>query len=297
MTLIMDISTMKSRWGFRGLLGVTVVGALTFLGGRPAQAQEPTMNVHLQLQRIRCIDEGDGIGSAEPYFWAVFFKIDGEHAYVDNNYKLQGTASVITTLGDHGDLPNHDVDAGEVVSIPAAAGGEYSTTLQPLPLRQPVLNTTNTAAAVGCIVVLMEEDNTPDSAVANGHVALNHAVEDELNRLIPTLSIAKRAPTDDDIKAMKDRIATAVKKAIRDKVSVADWLLGGGNMDDEIGSEVFLFSTDDLDKAGAAGLPIEKQWKNEGNWILQGHMSATRVRRRFPPIRPNIGNANQVQRP
>ncbi|BCM94470.1 hypothetical protein IAD21_06377 [Abditibacteriota bacterium] len=290
----MKTSTAKSFRSVGFQLGFAAVAALTVVGMRPASAQEPTLDVHLQLQRIRCIDEGDGIGSAEPYFWAVFFKIDGERAYVNPSLNLQGTASVITTLGDHGDLPNHDVDPGEVISIPAAAGGEYTTRLQPLPLRQPIAGMTNTAAAMGCIVVLMEEDNTPGSAVAQGHVALNHAVEDELNSLIPTLGFAKRAPTDEDIKAMKDRIGAAVKKAIKDKVTVADWLIGGGNMDDQIGSDVFLFSTDDLNKAGTAGLAIEKQWNNEGKWKLEGHISAKRIPRRI--IRPPFGaNATTIK--
>ncbi|HEX8236071.1 MAG TPA: hypothetical protein VF600_08960 [Abditibacteriaceae bacterium] len=251
-------------------------------------AQEPTLEVRLQLQRLRCIDEGDGIGSAEPYLWAVFFKIDGTHAFVDAAFHLQGTATAINTLGNHGNLPNHDVDPGEVISIPAAAGGDHHTRLFPIPLRQPVGNMRNVPAAMGCIVVLMEEDNTPGVAVERGHNALDRAVEDELNRLIPTLGIAKRTPTELEIQQMKDRIGAAVRKAVRDKVTIADWLLGGGNMDDQIGSEVFLFSTTDLANIGTTGLPLVKRWNSEGKWQLEGLITATRVSRFSDNVAPRF---------
>ncbi|RYX81871.1 hypothetical protein EON83_22210 [bacterium] len=262
--------------GFLGAFGLGLTLA------QPASAQEPTLDVRMQLQRIKCIDEGDGIGSAEPYLWAVFFKIDGEKCVVNSAFQLDGRAQIKTTFGNHENLPNHDVDDGEVINIPASLGADYRTRLVPLPLSQPIAGMTNTAAAMGCIVVLMEEDNTPNSAVASGHLALNHAVEEELNRLIPTLGIAKRSPTEQDIKDMKSRIGAAVKKAIKDKVTVGSWLLGAGNMDDQIGSEVFLFSTSDLKNVGTAGIPIEKQWNNEGKWKLEGNISVTPARRIVP---------------
>jgi hypothetical protein len=35
------------------------------------------LRVWMKLDNIRCYDEGDGWGDAEPYLWTVFFKIDG----------------------------------------------------------------------------------------------------------------------------------------------------------------------------------------------------------------------------
>lgn len=274
-----QIKSCRSIGAMLGLLGACGLGLAL---AQPASAQEQTLDVRLQLQRIKCIDEGDGIGSAEPYLWAVFFKIDGEKCFVNSAFQLEGQAQIKPTYGNHENLPNHDVDAGEVINIPSSLGADYRTRLVPLPLNQPIGSMTNTAAAMGCIVVLMEEDNTPNSAVANGHLALNRAVEDELNRLIPTLGIAKRSPTEQDIKDMKKRIGDAVKKAIKDKVTVGSWLLGAGNMDDQIGSEVFLFSPGDLKNIGAAGIPIEKQWNNEGKWKLEGNISAMPIRRIVP---------------
>ena len=76
-----------------------------------------TLDVHLKMNNLHCYDEGDGPGSAEPYLWTVFFKIDGDTAVVNTSFTLQGSATVVGTPGNHGDLPNHDVDPGENVAI------------------------------------------------------------------------------------------------------------------------------------------------------------------------------------
>lgn len=235
-----------------------------------------SIDVRLKLNNLHCFDEGDGIGSAEPYLWTVFFKIDGDTAQVNPSLALQGTATVVATPGNHGDLPNHDVDPGENVPIPAILG-EFNTRLKPIPLQQPIGNFKEVGGVVGAITVLMEEDNTPGSAIAKGHAALNKAVQESLNALIPTLNFAHQEPTEAEIEALKKKIGDAVIKAIKDDVSIWDWLGGFGNMDDQIGSEVFRFSHQQLEQAGSGGLEIRKRFKNEGDWEIQGRVTASPV--------------------
>jgi len=231
------------------------------------------LDVNLKLNNLHCYDEGDGIGSAEPYLWTVFFKIDGDTAVVNPSLALQGTATVVGTPGNHGDLPNHDVDPGENVPIPAAIG-EFKTRLKPIPLQTPIGDFKEVGGVMGAITVLMEEDNTPNSAIAKGHVALDKAVQDSLNALIPTLNFGHQEPTDAEIEAMKKTIGDAVSKAIADDVSVWDWLGGLGNMDDQIGAEVFRFSHTQLEAQGVSGIGIQKRFNNEGDWELQGRVTA-----------------------
>src|SRR5262245_39997389 len=178
------------------------------------------LDVKLRLEDVHCFDEGDGPGSAEPYLWTVFFKIDGDTTFVNPLFTLQGTATVVGTRGNHGDLPNHDVDAGESVLIPAALG-EFATTLKPIPL-QPTTpdGTTEVGGVLGVVTVLLEQDNTPNSAIAKGHRALNQAVRDALNELIPTLNFAHREPTPEEIEAMKKQIGDKVDDTISDNVSI-----------------------------------------------------------------------------
>lgn len=91
------------------------------------------LQTYVSLDRIHCYDEGDGIGSAEPYLWTVFSKVDGDTVVLGDDLFLHGTATVVTTPGSHGNLGDSGVDGGDTVAIPAAIG-ECQTTLKPIPV-------------------------------------------------------------------------------------------------------------------------------------------------------------------
>jgi hypothetical protein len=235
-----------------------------------------TLDVKLRLTNLHCFEEGDSVGSAEPFLWTVFFKIDGDTTVVNDRNALQGTATVVGTPGNHRNLPNHDVDPGEDVAIPAVIG-EFATRLRPIPLVVPIGETTEVGGAVGVITVLMEQDNTSNSAVAAGHRVLDRAVRDALNALIPTLNAGNQEVSEEQIEEMKERIGSAVKAAIEDQVSAGEWLRGFGNMDDEIGSEVFRFSHTELAERGIGGIPFQRRFRNHGDWELSGRIVARPV--------------------
>jgi hypothetical protein len=232
-----------------------------------------TLDANLALKSLYCHDEGDGAGSAEPYLWTVFFKIDGDTTVVDAAFTLQGAATVATTPGNRRNLPNRSVDGGESVPIPAVLG-EFGTHLKPIPLQQPAGEFTEVGGVMGVIAVLMEQDNTPASAIARGHDALNQTVQDSLNALIPSLTIGHEEPTDEEIEAITRRVGDAVVKAVADGVSIWDWMGGAGNMDDRIGSEVFRFSHSELEARGASGIAIQKRFRSQGDWELLGRVTA-----------------------
>ena len=241
------------------------------------------LNVELKLERIRCHDEGDGPGSAEPYLWVVYFKVDGETLVVNsdgpNPAFLQGPPTVVPTPGNHGNLGVNDVDEGDEFPVPAIIG-EYRTVMKPIPLTTPLAAITEVGGMVGCLVVLMEEDNTPASAIARGHEALDSAVRDRLAEFLGTLSISKQEPTDEDIAALSDQIGDAVQSAIGDGVSVLQWIGALGTMDAQVGSAVFRFSHSGLESSGGAPIPFSHRWDNEGDWELFGHIRATAIPRR-----------------
>lgn len=241
------------------------------------------LNVEMKLERIRCHDEGDGPGSAEPYLWVVYFKVDGETIVVNtdgpNPAFLQGPPTIVPTPGNHGNLGVNDVDEGDEFPVPAIIG-EYRTVMKPIPLTTPILGKTEVGGMIGCLVVLMEEDGTPATAIARGHEALDRSVRDKLSEFIGTLSITKQEPTDEDIAALSDQIGEAVKGAIGDGVSVLQWIGAFGNMDDQVGSAVFRFSHGGLEAAGGAAIPFGRRWDNEGDWEIFGHIKATPIPRR-----------------
>lgn len=232
-----------------------------------------TLDTAVKLSSLYCHDEGDGAGSAEPYLWTVFFKIDGDTTVVDAALRLQGTATVVTTPGDRRNLPERSVDAGEGVPIPPVLG-EFGTHVKPIPLQLPVNNVDAVGGIVGAIVILMEQDQTPASAIARGHDALNQTVRDSLNGLIPTLRFGHETPSPEEIEAIKKHIADTVTKAVGDNVSIWDWMGGAGNMDDRIGSEVFRFSHRELEAHGPSGIRINARFRHHGDWELLGQVTA-----------------------
>jgi hypothetical protein len=241
------------------------------------------LNIEMKIERVRCFDEGDGPGNAEPYLWTVFFKADGETLVVNSDGPaapfVQGPPVVVGTPGNHGNLGTGSVDEGDTVTVPAIIG-EYRTVMKPIPLTTPILGTSEVGGVVGCIAVLMEEDDTPASAIQRGHEALDRNVREKLAGLLATLSISNPSPTDEDIAALSDQIGDAVKSAIGDGVSVIDWIVAFGNMDDQIGSGVFRFSHNQLETSGGAPIPFSRRWRNEGDWELSGYIKATPIRRR-----------------
>lgn len=240
------------------------------------------LNIEFKLDRIHCHDEGDGPGNAEPYLWTVFFKVDGDTLVVNSDGPiapfLQGAPTVIGTPGNHGNLGTTDVDEGDDVGIPAIIG-EYRTIMKPIPLTTPILGLSEVGGMIGCILVLMEEDNTSNSAIALGHEALDRTVRDKLAEVLGTLSISKSEPSDEDIAALTDQIGSAVESAIGHGVSVFDWIAGFGNMDDQVGSALFKFSHKQLEESGGASIPFSRRWDSEGDWELFGHIKATPIRR------------------
>lgn len=229
------------------------------------------LKVRLRLQNVHCFDEGDGAGNAEPYLWTVFFKIDGDTVVVDRNFTLQGRATVVTTSGDHGDLATN-VDAGDELPVSKQLG-EFRTFLQPIPIENFIETVGGT---IGCIAVLLEEDNTPLDAIAQGHRALNGALQRELDNLIPTLSIQKKDVLPEEVEAIKARIGEAVLRAVTAEVSVWEWLGGGGNMDDTLGAAIFQFSHSDLQESSPTGRRFSERMSKNDN-LLARHLTALAV--------------------
>jgi len=228
------------------------------------------LDTWIQLDRIHCYDEGDGWGSAEPYLWPVFFKIDGDTVLLTEALVLSGTATVVGTYGSHGNLGNTDVDEGEDLPIPEALGS-WQTLLKPIPSLSPLRE--DVAGVAGVIAVLMEEDNVSDSGAVAGYNALVNAIRSGLNKVIGTLGFAKQEVTDEDIAAIKSAAESAVKDAIKSNQGFFSNLWSWLNADDQIGSEVFRWDHDTL--AVGDVINFSKRWGSNGDWKIYGHANAS----------------------
>lgn len=218
------------------------------------------------------------------YLWTVFFKIDGDTVFVDENLMVQGKATVVGTQGNHGDLPGSNTRHNINIPIPSAIG-EFRTVLTPIPIRR--LGTTF-PGTVGCITILLLQRDTPAGAVAKGHKALNSSLQHELDALISTLGPGTMA-TDADVKAIQDRIETAVGNSIKDALSSWDKILTFLNyktQDSVLFTANYRFSQDQLIASPPAGIPLRSGYTRpqEGGtpipnqqivtWTLNGKLIA-----------------------
>ncbi len=232
-----------------------------------------TLNVQFDLTHIKCHDEGDGWGSAEPYLWTVFFLADGSTISVNSGLTLSGQATLHFTPGSHGNLPNDDVDAGETVPIPAAIG-EWQTLMKPIPVPPPFDTTQpDVGGVVGVVCVLMEEDNVSDDGAAAGHTALNNAVRAAVNEIVATRTLTNQEVTEGELAEFEASIQDAVSSAVQNEQNFFENLWSWINPDDTIGFQVFLFTHDDLTSKGT--IAFSRRWNNEGDWEIFGNVTGT----------------------
>ena len=227
--------------------------------------------VRIKLDTIHCYDEGDGIGSAEPYLWTVFFKLDGDTVRVVTG-QLTGTATVVSTPGQRSNLGVSSVNGGDDVAIPDNLG-LFQTVLTPIPIFDSASDTVpsgNTDGVIGCAIILQEQDSTLASAIAAGHAALTVALQAQLDHLITTLNAFHTSPSPDDIKNMVTTVGDAVTNAVSDAEGGWSWIGALGNMDDTIGTKAVYVSQSDICKALLKGIPIFEDWPNEGHWTISG---------------------------
>lgn len=231
------------------------------------------IKVNLELDRIHCHDEGDGWGSAEPYLWTVFFKVDGNTVAVTESLTLSGTPTMHFTPGSHGNLGATDVDEGDDITIPAAIG-EWETYLKPIPAPASLSALfEDLGGVVGVVAVLMEEDNVSDAGAAAGHTALNNAVRDAIQQIINTRSISNQDVTEAEINGFTTSIQNQVKNAIVNQQNFFENLWSALNPDDTIGVKVWLWSHDDIKDGGVFN--FSHRWKSEGDWEIFGHLNST----------------------
>ena len=261
-----------------------------------------SLDVSISLDRIHCIDEGDGPGNAEPYLWVLFFKIDGDTVIFGENESLQGMVTVNRRNGGHGNLladlklpPNFpfgweiSVDAGDDVSIPTSLG-KWDTTLIPIPiidskkqLIKDLKDWEDFPGIIGVVCVLMEEDQLPNSAAVAGYNAFCSTFEAKMNERINSLTLLKlggmETPDGQEEeanfnKAVKEAIYEAVESSIEDNLNAIEaiwnWVAGP---DQALGSGAFSFTHDRF--AVSKQIFFEDQWKEgvsvfdpfDDNWI------------------------------
>jgi hypothetical protein len=234
---------------------------------------------------IACIDEADGAGSAEPYLWPVFFKIDGD-TYAVDSVGLIGFPKIIKTNGAHGNLGTKSVGAGNTVRVPEAIGTQ-TITLKPIPINNPSLKPIvgdDLPGIAGVVAILMEEDNWPDDFATTGYDALVDAVHLTVLKVTESLQFATSVPTQAEINQAIAKVKESAKKMIKgallEHMSGAQivYFGGAGDNDDTIGTEVWTINQDDFFNTKDGSLKVnpiifQRRWDNKesegnGDWVM-----------------------------
>ncbi len=237
----------------------------------------------IKLDRIACYDENDGSGTAEPYLWPVFFKIDGS-SYAVTTSGFIGSPTIIPTFGTHGNLGTRDVDAGNNVTIPAALG-EFRTLLQPIPVldsfRTGILGSDTIPGLAGVVYILMEEDGWSNSLATEGYSAMIEAIQLAITQVTDGFRNALSQPTKDQIERAMANVKGTAARMIRDHIISfmgvdSIWYATFGDNDDQIGANVNLVDNDAIERDLA--INFNHRWDEQGSWEIFGSFSCVRRR-------------------
>jgi hypothetical protein len=112
--------------------------------------------VTFRLNQLRCIVESDAHGGSEPYLWVTYFIVDGR------NIAQPEPVATLTPVYDafRREFPDNVRD-GQVINVPPFIAN-FSAQVDPGPLNFMM---------VGCVVLLLEEDESPDKAMRAGRNA------------------------------------------------------------------------------------------------------------------------------
>jgi hypothetical protein len=231
----------------------------------------------IDLRNLRCHkqdDHGNSNDPSEPYMWVVFFKIDGDTVVFNPDSRvLEGTATVLPVPGNQGDLPTTGMKAGDSVAIPSALG-QLCTVIKPIPFTKAFGGQIDQAGTLGCIAVLLEEDDTRALDVHYGHEALNRRFAELMNAFVPTLGLDNPSVTPGDIAAMRGDLENAVHNAIAARWGILDI---GRDWDDSIGSAVIYYSQTTLTDGGTVDFSEFIKKGDSEEWELTGQVSGVRV--------------------
>mgnify|MGYP001594798724 CR=1 FL=1 len=170
-----------------------------------------------QLHQLRCIKESDAKGGSEPYLWVTYFHVDSRT--LGQPEPMKTYTPQFTRFRQ--EFPDNVAD-GQVMDIPPTLR-QFSAVIDP---------EDNLFALAGCVAVLLEEDETPQSAIENGQRAYAVEIHKQLNDLIK-----KRIPTldsspvkEEEIKIIKDAVQSKAKSAVKSSLTLRQKLFG--NQDD-----------------------------------------------------------------
>ena len=188
----------------------------------------PIKQFTIRLTTLKVVKQSDrGRGGSEPYLWVTFFKMK-DHLSAAELFGFAQPLDVITKpqTMDFRELFPNDVRDGASIAIPPQVG-----------VWQDRMDLSAPYAMLGCVAVLMEEDETTDKAIKAGFSKYKETIASELNTLIKS-RLAQLNTTDlseAEVEVLNENVQSAVVSAIKDNLSIWQKIRGSKRQDDSIG--------------------------------------------------------------
>jgi hypothetical protein len=270
---------------------------------------ENYFNVSVRLHSLFCF-QGEDAGNffsqteSEPYLWVMMFKLDGDTLRQEGD-RLVGKPAYFLPQGSHGNLGVSGVVSRQTTNIPANLG-TFSTSLRTLQLTFPNMPAVSVPGIIGCCVILLEENATPDGAAEVGHRKVIELLTTTLEDIITSIRIGglgvdvlsqlkeqmkanlKREPTDAEValavlthdgvdeaaasvlqqrlKPVERLFRSAAPGATAMEILKASNVFGALNPDSFYGQSLLIFTQPQLHKTFADGYEHERVRILEQYW-------------------------------
>jgi hypothetical protein len=274
--LVLSGTTLATAWA---------LGSDPNWGVRSEALAQGSMPVSLELSRFIChnADEDSFYSNGdEPYLFVAALYADGTTIRVAD---ISGaTVRLQSPSRTHGNLGRTGVDGGDSFAVPPGTG-RFLTTIRPIDTGG--LADGRRLARVGVVVIAMEEDATPDSAADAGRRALVEGLQRELNAAVRSL----REP---DVEALRSRLADKIREAVTEEsLRSISGIFSLADPDDYIGAAWGMWSYQEIEDAGAAGLPISMGFRKSGvDYSLSGRVQREAMAPR--PVTVRVHRARQI---
>jgi hypothetical protein len=191
----------------------------------------------IKLTQLRCILESDP-GPSEPYLWITYFALGPQVPQFQTGPLALSTPSYDAFRTEFPD----NVSAGSVVGIPTfIASASFDMDLD---APGPKL--------LGCVAILLEEDDTRQSDMVFGRIAYTKEMEKQLNALMQKrIQTGDRGPlTDAEKNAIKAAVTSKVTEAVESHQSIWDFFR---DQDDPLGFTYKIFPETEATAENAPG--------------------------------------------
>jgi hypothetical protein len=225
-----------------------------------------TQRFTLKIKQLRCIQESDP-GPSEPYIWVTYFALGPKIPQFQT-----GPLAMYTPAYDafRTEFPDN-VSAGSVVNVPTFIGSASFD--MDLEMPGPKL--------IGCVVILLEQDDTRNTDMVYGRIAYSKEMEKQLNALMQKRIQSGDSGdlTDAETDAIKSAVTSKVKSAVGSHQSVWDILR---DQDDSLGFTYKILPGNPVETIHAVSFDFpEIVTKDDGHitdrYVLSGELTVAAV--------------------